>query len=179
MKKQFLALMIMFLLIFILTGCDFGNLKPSDTVDFKDHHSTFKISAPTSISLVSYKDTTDEEVSDMYLYSETEDIYVLGSVYENYTETSFLEDVEEDRLVFVEGFEYTDLSTVTKLTIKDYEAYTYNFVYKDNDEINFFRQVIWIKGNNYTYILDLEVPIDTFDVHEDTLNKIAESFTEL
>ena len=178
LKKVFIIIVI--ILILILLGFGIYSLyKYLTPVTVTSSNNEFSIQIPGKVDFKEAASGSSEYVLD--LYSLKDQMMLYSTIIDNVDNNISLEEAitsEKDNVSNARE-NARDISDVIKMDVPNCEAYKYTFTYYDSSlETDLHSNVVWIKTDKHTYILDFEVILENKDKYEPIFDQITTSFKE-
>ena len=178
LKKVFIIIVI--ILILILLGFGIYSLyKYLTPVTVTSSNNEFSIQIPGKVDFKEAASGSSEYVLD--LYSLKDQMMLYSTIIDNVDNNISLEEAitsEKDNVSNARE-NARDISDVIKMDVPNCEAYKYTFTYYDSSlETDLHSNVVWIKTEKNTYILDFEVILENKDKYTTIFDDIATSFKE-
>lgn len=179
LKKVFIIIVI--ILILILLGFGIYSLyKYLTPVTVTSSNNEFSIQIPGKVNFKEAASGSAEYVLD--IYSLKDQMMLYSTIINNVDSNISLEETitsEKDNISNARE-NARDVSDIIKMDIPNCEAYKYTFTYYDSSlETDLYSNVVWIKTEKNTYILDFEVITENKDKYTTIFDEIATSFKEI
>jgi len=180
-KKVFITIAIFILIIATIVGIIMYNSyeKAPQNVTIKSTDGKFSISIPKNINYRINSDTNNQFSID--LYSTEDEMFLYASSIEKLRELDLYEVAKDDKDNYLSNKEnIRDDSGIQNISINNYKACEYSFVYYDSSYgKDFYCNTVWIETSNYIYILNFEVVNDNVNKYKNIFANIKNSFVEL
>ena len=180
-KKVFATVAILVLIIALIIGSVifFSNRNNVRHVTIKSSDDKFSINIPENIKYRINSDTNNQFTID--LYSLEDEMFLYASSIQKLRELDLYEVAQDDKNNYLKDKEnIREDSGVQLMTINNYRACEYSFIYFDSTYgKDFYCNTVWIETSNYIYILNFEVVNENINEYKDIFTNIKNSFVEL
>ncbi len=151
------------------------NRETPSPVEVTSNDDTFKLTIPGKVEF------TRKTTETLDIYSSKDEMILTSSVIQKKDEVN-LRDIASLEMagLYSNKTNLNNVSELTQVTIKDYEAYKYSYTYFDEEyNSDFYTEVIWISADKYLYALDLEVITKNQEKYKPIFENIINSFEEI
>lgn len=180
-KKVFITIAIFILIVSVIiaTVIFFVNKNNIKNITIKSTDEKFSINIPDNIKYRINSDNNNQFTID--LYSLEDEMFLYASSFEKLRELDLYEVAQDDKSNYFKDKEnIREDSGIQEITINNYKACEYSFIYFDkNYGKDFYCNTVWIETSNYIYILNFEVINDNIDDYKEIFTNIKNSFVEL
>jgi len=174
-KKTIIISVVLVVLIAIILSIFFITNNNSTPVELTSNDNSFRLSIPGKIKFERKNSNT------LDIFSEKDEMILSTTVMEKQRDVN-LEDIAKLEMAGLSSLKQNldNLSDLSKIELKDYEAYRYSYTYYDQDYQNdFYTEIVWIKTEKNIYVLDCEVIIKNQEKYKTLFNEIINSFEEI
>lgn len=174
-KTIIISVVCIVLLIAIVLSIYFVNKNNSTPTVLTSNDNSFKISIPGQVKF-ERKDTTTLDI-----FSEKDEMILSTTVIEKQRDVD-LNSIAKLEMAGLSSLKQNldNLSDLSKVELKGYEAYKYSYTYYDKDyQSDFYTEIVWIKTEKNIYVLDCEVITKNQEKYKTLFNEIINSFEEI
>lgn len=174
-KVIIISIICIVLVIAVVLSLYFINKSNTTPTLLTSNDNSFKISIPGKINF------EKKDSSTLDIFSKKDEMILSSTVIAKERDINII-DVAQLEMAGLSSLKTNldNLSELTKIELKNYEAYKYSYTYYDDEYKNdFYAEIVWIKTDKNIYVLDLEVIIKNQEKYIPLFNEIVNSFEEI